>query len=284
MTVGSILISSVCNQNCIFCSPSDKRKSIPLTNRDIELWLEKINERSIDTIVFSGAGEPLSNPNIYKYIRTAVDYGCRVFLYTNGTLLNESSVKKLGDHGLRDIMVSIHGCTEESHNFHTSSPGSFSRIMKGIDLLKDFGFFIQTNTVITKYNLHDLHGIAHLLIEHKGIDELAFSYPEIVGNAKINSNILVKYEEAARSLLQLLETNKPPGNRITVENIPFCILDPSNYIPMFNTRGYYKDAFLELYYDELPNPRKELDKCINCSLKKECTGVDLNYPFELSFS
>ena len=78
-------ISNLCNLKCAFC-PGTKRKKHAMTQEEFASLLPKLRPWS-DFLYFHLMGEPLCHPKLERFLTLAGDFGFKVILTTNGTLL-----------------------------------------------------------------------------------------------------------------------------------------------------------------------------------------------------
>lgn len=101
-----IEITNVCNLSCSFCPLTTRKKSF-LDVDKFEHILKEIKPYT-EYIYLHLMGEPLLNPNLEKFLEIAYNYGFKVNLTTNGTLINKARGILLNAKALRQINVSLH--------------------------------------------------------------------------------------------------------------------------------------------------------------------------------
>lgn len=112
--------SGLCNRKCSFCPRSDPNYNHvnEFINKQMHTNLcKELNYYGYKGIVrYSGFVEPLLDKNIYNLISEAksINEACRVELVTNGDVLNKSRLKKLFDHGLTTILISVYDSEEDA--------------------------------------------------------------------------------------------------------------------------------------------------------------------------
>src|SRR3989344_2827887 len=97
----SIELNNLCNFNCIQCLRSNTRRKYKY-GRGIAL---------------DGFGEPFLYKDLFeiiKYIKIKKRY-CYVLLFTNGDLINKDICKKLIEHKVSEVNISLDATTEESY-------------------------------------------------------------------------------------------------------------------------------------------------------------------------
>lgn len=101
-----IEITNVCNLSCEFC-PVTKRKPQVMTIDTFEKILFNIKPFT-DYIYFHVKGDPFLHPQLDKLLDLSQDYGFKVNLTTNGTLIDTVKNKIIHKKALRQINFSLH--------------------------------------------------------------------------------------------------------------------------------------------------------------------------------
>lgn len=99
-------ISNICNLSCRFC-PGTKRAKKVLTEEELAVLLPKIRPYT-DYLYFHLMGEPLLHPKLACFLELAGNYGFKVILTTNGTLLRKQREMLLNSPALHKINISLH--------------------------------------------------------------------------------------------------------------------------------------------------------------------------------
>lgn len=101
-----IEITNICNLSCNFC---------PKTERELKFMKEEAFEHVLKSvkpytehIYFHLMGEPLLNPELEKFLELAKEYGFKVNITTNGTLIKNASKVLLSAPALRQVNMSLH--------------------------------------------------------------------------------------------------------------------------------------------------------------------------------
>lgn len=115
-----IEITNACNLSCSFC-PKTKRPVEFMSCESFEEILFKLQNHS-KYIYFHVMGEPLLHPEIDRFLELSHDYGFKVNITTNGTLINKASDKIISKPALRQVNFSLHSfkansiaCTMEAY-------------------------------------------------------------------------------------------------------------------------------------------------------------------------
>ena len=99
-------ISNICNLHCSFC-PGTKRPLKVMTEDEFTLLLTKLQPYT-DYLYFHLMGEPLCHPQLESFLELAWQYGFRVILTTNGTLLLRHYKMLMRSPALHKINISLH--------------------------------------------------------------------------------------------------------------------------------------------------------------------------------
>jgi len=83
-------VTDECNLNCSFCFWKDSRNNIHEEmdgQKGMEI-LQKLYDYGVESIIWSGGGEPLSHHSFNSLLKRSADLGMRNGLFTNGLLVN----------------------------------------------------------------------------------------------------------------------------------------------------------------------------------------------------
>lgn len=127
-------------------------------------------------ISFSGMGEPLLNPEIYRFIEHASPFAITSFA-SNGSALTEANVRKLIAAGLNRIYFSLNGAEPEV--FRIMMGGlAFDKVMRNlrtaVELSRGTGLSVEANVSITKANQDHVSRISKLLHDD-GVRQITYS-------------------------------------------------------------------------------------------------------------
>ena len=155
----------LCNYKCEFCYYKDQ-----LSNRDpLEEILKRVDyiwDYGIRQIDLSG-GESSVEPNWFKIL----DY-CKAKGFTISTLShggkfsNMEFLQKSVEHGLSEILFSLHGYDEPTHDRITGVKGSFTKILQAIDNANELGLTVRLNCTVYDVNYAGLSANYPRLVKH----------------------------------------------------------------------------------------------------------------------
>lgn len=99
-------ISNRCNLSCAFC-PGTQRAPGRMTPEEFEKLLPKLRPYT-QFLYFHIMGEPLCHPELKEFLTLADNFGFKVILTTNGTLLAKQQEMLLNAPALHKVNVSLH--------------------------------------------------------------------------------------------------------------------------------------------------------------------------------
>jgi len=99
-------ISNVCNLSCAFC-PGTRREKHMMTEGEFTALMPKLIPYS-DYLYFHLMGEPLIHPLLPCFLEIAGEYGFKVIITTNGTLLRKQQEILLNAPALHKVNISLH--------------------------------------------------------------------------------------------------------------------------------------------------------------------------------
>jgi MoaA/NifB/PqqE/SkfB family radical SAM enzyme len=135
-----------CNLRCLGCpyhSPYTRRRpAYDQSIQDLPLGLlagllDDLSAMNTPEIMFVGEGENLLYPRLFEAISMAKERGLRVGLLTNGTLIDDASIRSLVESRLDLLKVSLWAGTTEDYlvNYPGIDPSNFGRVVEGLRML-----------------------------------------------------------------------------------------------------------------------------------------------------
>ena len=148
-----VSVTDKCNLRCVYCMPLEgldwlKRESL-LSYEEIASVLRTMAGMGLKKVRITG-GEPLVRKDLSHLVRMVADIpGIEdISLSTNAVLLSDQA-QELRDSGVRRVNVSLDSLQEERVDAIARRPGSFGRIMEGLDAAEAVGFDpIKINVVL----------------------------------------------------------------------------------------------------------------------------------------
>lgn len=276
---GYIKLGYSCNNNCLFCTASWKKKHGDRQTRTVLDEVERIiRQDQVNKLVYSG-GEPTVRNDLFKILSHAKRLGVAdQDIQTNGRKLqHEDYIVGLRTAGLTSCFISLHGHDADTHDFLTQTPGSFAETCRGLYNTNRSGITFATNTVVTKQNYHSLESLVRFLGgSFPSISMVKLSYPNLQGGAADNlSGIVAPLWEVAPYIISAIKIGIDIGIRVMTEFMPFCFHgDYYSRADYFNTpRLSLSDV--NIVESDWQDPRDAVfySACSKCDLLNLCCGI-----------
>lgn len=286
-----IFMGYSCNNNCIFCCNSIRRKHIK-DESTVEIKRKiLVAKKSGSTYLELIGGEPTIRKDIFEIVRFAkkLNFGTIIFA-TNGRMFsNKEFAKRIIEAGINQIVFSIHGHNSKLHDSLTRVPGSFKELKKGIKNLEEMGFNnIGSNTTIVKQNYKYLVGIGKLIF-NLGIRNSEFIFVDPTrGAPKENFNEIVPtYDKVSPYVNNLLEFGKI--KKILhwhIRYYPLCSINEKYHsmVSEIHEKKVFKTEHLapDFVNRDVEQSREivgrtKIEKCKDCKYSDKCEGYWKEY-------
>lgn len=180
-----IVPSLECIQNCHVCSNVDWRLDVRnkdwfnkrpeermMTKEGMFRIIDNIRKAGAKAVVFTGGGEPLTNPHTVDGIVYARKSGLEVGLYTNGILFTKEIIDTLIKHKLTFIRISLNA---GSSSLHASLGGYDSRKRYYESVIASLRYLSGQNKktgkkctigigyIVNPWNINDVYSVAKVL-------------------------------------------------------------------------------------------------------------------------
>ncbi len=182
-------ITFACNMRCKHCG-SSCTTALPdeLTTEEALKVCDYIGEMGLAYITLSG-GEPLVRKDWHIIAKRLKENKVIPNMITNGWLLTDEQVKLAKDAGISNIAISIDGM-KETHDFMRKE-GSFDRISKSLDTLRENNMPASVISTINNKNINELPELYEFLKE-KGVKNWQMQYAMPMGNFIENRDLIIE--------------------------------------------------------------------------------------------
>ena len=212
-----ILPTDNCNLNCFYCF---QRKS-DTTDMSWDLFSEILNKARdlrVGLMSFLG-GEPMLWPHLYDALALCSQHNILTDMTTNGTLLNETTIERLGSSGLDALNVSV----DTKDNLSSSKKNTLfdNDIVSALKRAeKAHGMKVRMNGVIFNNNFEDIKLLLELSKEKEIPLSLGFIVPDMKDDNCKSSHFTEKDTELLEEIVTYILQKKK-------EKYP--IIDPDSY-------------------------------------------------------
>lgn len=188
-----------CNLRCRHCYVDDPGGS-ELSTSEVKGVLDQLADAGSLFLTLSG-GEVLLREDWFEICQYARQKNFALRLFTNGTLIDRETAKKLADLGLVDIGLSLYGATASTHEQVTTVPGSFARAVSALKLLREAGVKTVVKFLLMKHNVEEYNDV-RMLSERLGA---TFSFSFYIGPKVDGSPEPCRFRVADSDLLRILQ-------------------------------------------------------------------------------
>ena len=148
-----------CNLDCFICFNDRDTQGQSISLEQYKSLLLSLQKMQVMFLALTG-GEPMLHPEFWSIAHYARDLGFVIRLKTNGHALNAKLAKKLKETvDPSTVDISIHGATADVHDRQTGVAGSFKRLMRNLNILRDLGVRVNLVTTISQWNFSQLDAI-----------------------------------------------------------------------------------------------------------------------------
>jgi radical SAM protein with 4Fe4S-binding SPASM domain len=287
-----------CNYKCNFCYYID--------HLDVVTEFDVIKDR-IDYLVECGISEvDLSGgeSSIHKDWFTILDYctskNLKISTLSNGyKFADKEFLRKSKEHGLEEILFSLHGYDEQSHNKMVNHKKGFSNIIQAIKNANELDIVVRINCTVQHDNYLHLKEYVNLL-NHFDILEVNFLtlnyWSDASGLKTIDYNEITPKIQEAIDLLDVKYKN--------VRYTPYCfMIGYERYVCNYYQHVYDKYDWNIAVYDYKIDPREyksnkhkslyskakynrnktyyKKEECKECKYFYICDGIEKQLDIEL---
>lgn len=299
-------LTNVCNQDCYYCDSAEFRKQKPIA-QSLDKYLQLIDQLvdwknysknltgSVNTICFSGGGEPTLYKGFEQIVDHSIGQGFRTSMTTNGTnlhklieFINSEKLKKIAwigvdmDAGTEDLYEKIRS---------TKNKSIFPQVVENVKHLTSAGVNVDLKILLNQHNctntaLTDIFKLA----QQMGV-RMVYFRPTVLDHAAFDCN---PYVDTIRQLSQdygvsakiNLKKFQPRTYSRCHQMYAFLIFCPDGNIysccenkgnPLYSMGSWVEDDFRKLWYSRYHH---NMYNNINTKLCPPCRSHNHNLAIE----
>ena len=219
-----IEITSRCNLRCRYCyyfdNPEVEYRDLPTDE-----WLpffDELGQCGVMDVTLQG-GEPFIRKDLPQLIEGIVHNRMRFAILSNGTLIDDAFAAFLADTNRCDfVQISVDGSSPESHDA-CRGKGSFENAIRGIRILQRHKVPVAVRVTIHRHNVHDLEGIARLLLEDLGLGGFSTNAAGYLGTCRQNAReVMLTTQDRQVAMTKLLDLSERYNGRISAQAGPLA--------------------------------------------------------------
>lgn len=181
-----------CDLSCVHCraAAQSRRSQFELSTEEGFRLIDDIAKLSPKVFVITG-GDPLKRDDIYDTIAYAKSVGLEPSVTPSATpLLTPEAIRKMKDHGVTRLAISLDHYQREDHDLFRRVPGSFDLTIRAIEAARDNNIPVQINSTVSKRTAPDMPKLAELLSKYENIVMWSVFFLVPTGRAKSGDMIL----------------------------------------------------------------------------------------------
>lgn len=152
-----------CNERCIHCY-LDHGDHGEMSTAEIKDLLDQLAAAGVFFLTLSG-GELFLRRDFFEILEYAHACTFCIKLKTNGILIREADAARLRVLGVRSAQISVYSHRPEIHDAITKVPGSLTRSIHAIRLLREQGIHVDVANVLMAHNARDYSAVKALAAE-----------------------------------------------------------------------------------------------------------------------
>lgn len=210
-------MTRACDLACVHCraAAQSRRSQFELSTEEGYRLLDEVARLQPKVFVITG-GDPLKRDDVYDMIAYAKRIGLEPSVTPSATpLLTPESIRKMKDHGVKRLAISLDHYRREDHDEFRRVPGSFDLTIRAIEAARDNDIPVQINSTVSKKTAADMPKLAALLAQYPNIVMWSVFFLVPTGRAKTEDMILPEEVETLFGDLYEISKSVPFNVRTT---------------------------------------------------------------------
>lgn len=283
-----------CNYRCTFCYYKTKLNDI--TSFDvIKSRIDYLVECGITEVDLSG-GESSIHNNWFDILDYCKSKGLKISCLSNGYKFADAEfMRKSKDAGLDEILFSVHGYDESSHNELVANKHGYKRIIQAIENAHAVGCVVRINCTVTHSNYQHIDNKFVALV--KQLEPLEVNFLTLNYWNDASNQEAISYADVTPHIQRAIDQLKDTVTYINVRYTPYCFMRGyEQYVCNYYQHIYdvfdwniavygydidpetYKKSPLDAMYAAAKRQRNrtyyKLAECVGCKHYYICDGVE----------
>jgi len=185
-SIASWILLGKCNMKCAHCYPessADYSGKVLTVEQQFES-ISKLAEAEMKMICLSG-GEAFILPHLFGLIKSIRAHGMRVWISSNGSLIDEKIAAKLAAANIDGISISLDSAEEIIHDDFRKFKGAYQRAISAVKHLVDYGVTVDLDHTATSVNGPNIANIVELA-DRLGVDSIFLKRFRPIGRGSKN--------------------------------------------------------------------------------------------------
>jgi len=268
------LVTERCDNYCLMCSQPPKRQNDDWVIEEI-LEVLPLIEKNTRELGFTGGEPTLLGERFIEVLRQCKSIlpETGIHVLSNGRSFSKYKFAKAwADVEHHDLMVGIPVYADVStvHDYVVQADGAFDETIRGILNLKRLGQRVEVRVVLHQQTIPHLARLAEFIARNLlFVDHVALMGLEIMGFTRANlQSLWIEPADYQSELCRAIEVLDACGIRVSVYNLPLCLLDKSIWPFAVQSISDWKNEFLP--------------ECDACDVREKCAGFFWSAKFKQS--
>ena len=292
-----------CNNRCVFCGSgqlTERGQADPIPEPALLAVLQAVADQGMRRVTFLG-GEPTIQDSFLPGLSAAVALGfSEITIFTNGARLWDERFMAAVEAAVAGVpapgepvdlqwRVSIQGGDAASHDRAVGRQGAFSKILKGLALVRRAGRQATVNMCLTSGSVATLPELADVLLAH-GVQQVCIDMVRPISAGERTDDwmraILPRFFDLAQPMHRLVERlhAADPAFDVNLTHVPYCVVPAlakhihhgGEATVTFTADLAERQGVMDKYAFQATD-RRRMDKCGSCVFAWRCTGVTHQY-------
>jgi radical SAM protein len=211
-------MTRACDLACVHCraAAQSRRSHFELTSAEGFRLIDQIAELGPKVFVITG-GDPLKREDVFEMIAYAKSVGLEPSVTPSATpLLTPEAIRRMKDHGVTRLAISLDHYDRKSHDDFRRVPGSFDLTIRAIEAARENDIPVQINSTVSRRTAADMPRLAALLAKYPNI--IMWSVFFLVPTGRAKTADMIDAEEVETLFGDLYEISRSvPFNVRTTE-------------------------------------------------------------------
>lgn len=181
---GAFEVSPLCNFSCKMCYVRKNAAEVKRTGgiKPLEFWLDVAQQAKEAGTLYPllTGGEAFLYPHIRELYEAMCEMGMQVSVNSNGSCINEETMKWLKKNRPIRINITLYGGSNESYGRLCGDPHGFDKVRRGVELLAENDIRFKFNCSLTPDNVSDLEDMIDFARRYgKNIRTATYMFPPV---------------------------------------------------------------------------------------------------------
>lgn len=280
LIAAQIEVTHRCPCKCLHCYLTKPVREEMDTN-EIDQVVGQLAEEGVLQLGITG-GEPFAREDIDLVLELAHRRRFVLSVQTSGVLLGKAEIKLLSRTGVRDVDMSLLGGTEATHDRIMGIEGSFRRICRAAEGLREAGIGVLLKATLLRENFEERELMAQVARELRvAFGTAALIAPAMDGDPAPQSHMI---NDAEATEYADWRPDAPSGAKLTCRaGRTFCCITPSGEVLpctlMRKSVGNVRRDSLKMIWHDRPDPfllalrdfrEEDAESCCRCPERAKC--------------